>query len=296
MTAENPIRWRGRHKPSEPTMDRGLEATKSKFLTEQRTIGHLISRPIAVAFSFEFLLAASLCIGGYKTYPIFSSLFPVDGSLLVGGLTMIFGFYLITRKGIRLDSVLPLGLYALFCAWITSTMLWTKGLSLDGLSNYAVRVFVLNGVILIGALGVVAGNRTRTIRFLVASAILAMPLALDYILSGGIAHRGQFEDGERNYLIIGRTVSAGFVIAFGLMVYARPFSRQWLAFLASSAIAFYAMLIIGSRQSFISMIGQIGIILYMATYITRRSITIRVGVVPAAIVVLASLFALAIMI
>jgi hypothetical protein len=129
---------------------------------------------------------------------------------------------------------------------------------------------------------------------LIASAIVALPLALDYIFSAGISHRGSLD--ERNYLIIGRTVSLGFIILFGFMVYARTFSTQWTLCLAGAGILFYAMLIIGSRQSFIAMLIQVSIILVMAVYVRRRTIMIRRGAVPAAIVALVSLAALLVMV
>ena len=173
--------------------------------------------------------------------------------------------------------------------WNIATIFWTKERTLEGVNDYILRMLIINGIVFVSTLAIIAPSRARIVRFLIAGALLAIPLALDYIVSGGISHRGNLED--RNYLIVGRVISSGFAVFFGFMVFARPLSRQWTVCLICSGASAYALLIVGSRQSFIAMILQIAVTIFMAFYVSKRSIQIQMGMVPALLAVLAALAA-----
>jgi O-antigen ligase len=255
---------------------------------EQSAFASHLVKPLGVVLSFEFVLAGLVCVGAYKQHPSFAWLFPADGTMLLMMLSVALGAVIVARSGITARATLPIALYLLFCAWMLLSVFWTRATSLAPLGEFFTRVVVVNGTIFALALAVVARNRGRTLRFLAAGVLLAAPLAADYVVNGGLGHKGLLEG--RNYSLVGRIVSVGFGTLFGFMVYARVLTGRWLAFMLGAAALFYSSLITGSRQSFLAMVIQGAIVLAMAVHVTRgaRSITIRAGVVPAVLAVAAA--------
>jgi hypothetical protein len=164
--------------------------------------------------------------------------------------------------------------------------LWTKANSLDALSDQVLRLFFVNGIIFVGAIDIVSSSTYRVQRFLVASILLALVLAIDYIITGGLSHRGELED--RSYQFIGRVVSTGFIIFFVYMVFTKPLTKRWAVCTLGVITLFYAMLIIGARSSFIAMFAQILVVIFMAIYLSHRSIKIQLGVWPTALIIMLS--------
>lgn len=272
---------------SEHTMQSLAKHSQGSAQIEQSIFMSCLRQPLKLLLSFEFLLACLICIGGYKQHPTFSWMFPIDGTLIFLVLTLLHGSVILVNNGLRMHASYPIALYLLFCIWMLITIFWTASLTLDPLSDFFNRVVIVNGTIFIFSLTIVARNRGRTLRFLAAGALLAIPLAVDYIINGGLDHRGVLE--ERNYSIIGRIVSIGFGTLFGFMVYMRILTARWIFCMIAASVLFYSSLIIGSRQNFLAMIIQIIIALGMAIYIKRRSVVIRNGLVPAGIAVVVAI-------
>jgi len=113
---------------------------------------------------------------------------------------------------------------------------------------------------------------------------LALPLAVEYLLSSNLSQRGFLED--RNYSIIGRMFAVGVIVGVGFTLSQRLFSLGWFIFAILVIIFSYASLLVGSRQSFIAIVFALLIMFYFAFSTERQTVVVNKSIIVFAISVL----------
>ena len=247
--------------------------------------------PVRTILSFEFLLVLLICVGAYKKNATFAWMFPIDATLILGGLCGLGILKYLMANGLQRRLVTPIALYLLFCLWAVGSIAWTRAIDASPLVGWLSRIAVINGIIFAGTLVVVAQSRVRTIRFLAALAIVSLVLGVDYVLQArAMAYMAKFDDIQYN--LNGEIVALGFTVFFGFMLYMKMFTPRWTLCVAAMCILFYSSLIIGSRQGFLAALVQITVILSATVYLKRRSLHMHRGSVPALVLLVFSVLGL----
>ena len=239
--------------------------------------------------SLECVFALFLYSNELKTIVPFP--FPIDETVIFGGLCIPMMAYIATREGLYLRGLAPVATAFVFIAWCIASTGWTVA------HKYVYKdiAYLLTFTMLSLAVGgmVIANNRERTVRFFYFALAIALFMALVglYIQfkTGNFRRWGQLDGSGRVYLAFGHTVVNGAGIAFCIALFARVGTvRQALGTLAF-AICSYFLLIGGGRGPFL------GAALASLVAMSTRPPTIRNGrlELPYATVAALALFAAA---
>jgi O-antigen ligase len=248
------------------------------------TLWHVMARPLQLLMSFEFVFAMFVFGGVFKANPSFLQFFPVDPTLLFGAASMVIGIVILLRVGIYRPSIVPILLYFTLCFWILLSIFWTVASDFAPQQQHLMRIILLNGWVLIGACGIVAGDRRRLSRFLCLIVVFAVILSADWLVNtGSLAHQGFLKD--RNYQNTARLISAGFIVLFGVLIFGRSGITAWLFAGLGAVFFFYTLLITGARAPLIGLVLGAMVMMVMAITIAGQRLFVRRGAGVAALVV-----------
>jgi len=208
-----------------------------------------------------------MCGGAYKANPTFAWLLPLDPTFVYFFYGLLLLLIHVSRYGIRVKLLPSIGFFLLFQAWMITTLLWSPIQSLEGLPYFLSRVTLINSLIFMISAIIVAQSEVQVKRFLWMSIILALPLAVEYLLSSNLSQRGFLED--RNYSIIGRMFAVSVIISIGFTLSQSLLSIRWTMCIAMSLLFCYVSLLVGSRQSFLA-IGVAFLFMLHFTYSTAN--------------------------
>jgi O-antigen ligase len=217
--------------------------------------------------------------------------FPIDETVVFGGLCIPMMAYIATREGLYMRGLAPVTMAFVFIAWCIITTGWTVGhKTIDKDIAYLLTFTMLS---LVAGGMVIANRRERTVRFFYFALAVGLFMALVglYIQfkTGNFRRWGQLDGSGRVYLAFGHTVVNGAGIAFCIALFAKVgTARQALGTLAF-AICSYFLLVGGGRGPFL------GAALAALVAMSTRPPTIRNGrlKLPYATVVAIVLFAAA---
>jgi O-antigen ligase len=219
--------------------------------------------------SFELLFVLFLFAGRIKASPFLAWL-PVDLTGLLFGLSVIYGAFLALTKKVNVRGLMIAGAMALFSTWVIISLAWTPSVLY---AHEKALGTVLAFWACAGAAGIIAADRVRAQRFLTIVLLFAVWFAIEALLTYAAAERRSFvELSSANYNDLGNTVACGAVIALATMISARRRLFFQIALLALLALFFYVLLVIGSRQSLLGLIGVVVIAAFMGFRPTRSGI------------------------
>jgi O-antigen ligase len=179
--------------------------------------------------------------------------FPIDETVIFGGLCIPMMAYIATREGLYMRGLAPVTMAFVFIAWCITTTGWTVAHKYIYKDIAYLMTFTMLSLVVGGM--VIANKRERTVRFFYLALAVALFMALVglYIQfkTGNFRRWGQLDGSGRVYLAFGHTVVNGAGIAFCIALFARVGTvRQALGALAF-AICSYFLLIGGGRGPFL---------------------------------------------
>ena len=199
--------------------------------------------------------------------------FPVDETVVFGGLCVPMVAYIAAREGLYLRGLAPVATAFVFIAWCVATTGWTVAHKYIYKDVAYLLTFTMLSLVVGGM--VIANKRERAVRFFYCALAVALFMALVglYIQfkTGNFRRWGQLDGSGRVYLAFGHTVVNGAGIAFCIALFARVGTvRQALGTLAFATCSYF-LLVGGGRGPFL------GAALAALVAISTRPPTIRNG-------------------
>jgi O-antigen ligase len=180
--------------------------------------------------------------------------FPIDETVVFGGLCIPMIAYIAMREGLYVRGLAPVTMAFVFIGWCILSTCWTVASHKTAYKDVAYLLTFTMLALVVGGM-VIANNRERTVRFFYFALAIALFMALVglYIQfkTGNFRRWGQLDGTGRVYLAFGHTVVNGAGIAFCIALFARVgTARQALGTLAF-AVCGYFLLIGGGRGPFL---------------------------------------------
>ena len=199
--------------------------------------------------------------------------FPVDETVVFGGLCVPMVAYIAAREGLYLRGLAPVATAFVFIAWCVATTGWTVAHKYIYKDVAYLLTFTMLSLVVGGM--VIANKRERAVRFFYCALAVALFMALVglYIQfkTGNFRRWGQLDGSGRVYLAFGHTVVNGAGIAFCIALFARVGTvRQALGTLAFATCSYF-LLVGGGRGPFL------GAALAALVAMSTRPPTIRNG-------------------
>ncbi|WP_331234223.1 hypothetical protein [Natronorarus salvus] len=244
---------------------------------------------LAHLLSFEVVFALFLFAGVFKASPHLTWV-PYDLTATFAVLSGLFAITLLLTKRVdlRSKSLVIVALFGLFLAYALLTVLWT--LSEIYVQEKALRLASVTAFSLVGCALIVGADRLRLRRFLAATLVLALVTAAATIYPFTIHGPVRIEPFGTTYLILGRMIGFGAVIAaWYLLFVSRSFPRSIAAICAFVPMVF-ALLILDGRGPLASTTVTVGLLAIGALVLTpvhRRLERVIPGVAGAGIIVIA---------
>lgn len=190
------------------------------------------------------------------------SWFPVDLTVFLGvvsvvlsGVLLLNGWIRITRPGLNATI-----LFMAFTVYASLTGIWTP--STEYYVAKTLRLVVVTGLALgIGAL-VIAPSLRRLRYAALSTAGVSLLTAIETIYQYTQAGRNvELYPFGTNYLITGRAIGFGILLAVGYLVFSRSSRRVSLASIVGIGIGFYALLVGGGRGPMITTAGGVALLI-----------------------------------
>lgn len=229
-----------------------------------------LRRAWGTVFSFEAALALFLFAGRYKNDPRFAWI-PIDMTVATGALSVLAALVVLYRRRgrIRRNAVVLVGLFMAFAGYAALSLLWTPGV--EYARTKALYLAGLVGWAVVATAGVVAYERVRVRRLLVALVLFAVWMALEtsllYMRSG---YARLADVMGSNYLGIGRCVGLGVLVVFAYLLYEARGRASLLACLALLAWLGFVMLMLPGRGPLLATVVPMGIPLLAGVRWRRR--------------------------
>jgi len=187
--------------------------------------------------------------------------------------SMGLGILAILRDGIYPRGLRVVAAFLMFLSWIVISYSWTPSVTIaqDRLNVF----FLLNfWTVLAGAL-VLANSRERMVRFLVVSLVVGTFIALNglqIIIELGTVQK--FSDDGRAHISWGRTVGPAVLVAFAIVLFARPFSKRQLVGVAFLLVNMAYLVSAGGRGPFLAVGVAMMIPFALGFEVSRRTIAV----------------------
>lgn len=201
-----------------------------------------------------------LFAGVFKADPRFAWV-PVDLTALFMALSLGMGAWVVAGRGLRVPraGARTVLLFALFAAYMGSSLLWSPGPAYGGVKALYTATLVLWA--LAGAALVVASDEARVRRFLGLLAAFAGWIAVESLLAlraaglaGNLAALGGL------YLGIGRVLGAGAVVLLALALLVEGSWARRAACLLAALVLVLVMLLVGGRGPLLGVILAAGVL------------------------------------
>jgi len=209
-------------------------------------------RACGTVCSFEMLLVLFLFAGRYKNDPRFEW-FPVDITAAMGAASALAGAMVLYHRGgrVRRPALVLGSLYALFAGYAGLSLLWTPGVVYAHTKAFYLATLVLWA--LLSTAAIVAYDRARVRRFLVALVIFAGMMGLEstlLYLRSGFARVADIMGS--NYLGVGRCVGPAALVVLGYLLYEAKSRRARLVSLLVLGWLFGIVVVLPGRGPLIA--------------------------------------------
>ncbi|MDG5759854.1 O-antigen ligase family protein [Natronococcus sp. A-GB1] len=185
---------------------------------------------------------------------------PIDLTVLLGGITVGLSALLVVTGRLELThpSVVIPTLFGLFAGYAVLSGLWTP--STEYYFFKSLRLVGVTGLAL-GAGAVVVATSSRRLRYAgFATAGVGFVTALEMLYRYQQAGGGELSPFGTNYLITGRAIGFGLLLAVGYLVLSREDRTLTIAALFGAVTMSYALLVSGARGPTVAVAGSIGLL------------------------------------